>query len=275
VTAVATAVAEGRLPGRVWMYATYQCNIACAYCLTESGPTVPRRALPPDTMVEVGRQAKALGFTDLGVTGGETFLVPHMTDLLVALSELLPTVALTNATLFGRRLLDRVRALAGRPVALQISLDRPEPDANDAMRAPDNFRKVVAAVPALVERGVTVRIATTVESIADAELDRLCALHRELGVPDSEHVIRPIVRRGRAVSNGLGVDAEPSDLPPELTVTADGAYWSAFGPTVHGGRLDTDLLLTRTTLPLATPARALLGLLEERPPGADSALNIR
>jgi hypothetical protein len=28
-----------------------------------------------------------------------------------------------------------------------------------------------------------VRIATTVESIEDAELDRLCALHRDLGVP--------------------------------------------------------------------------------------------
>jgi len=34
------------------------------------------------------------------------------------------------------------------------------------------------------------------ESIEDTELDRLCALHRDLGVPDSGHIIRPIVRRG-------------------------------------------------------------------------------
>jgi MoaA/NifB/PqqE/SkfB family radical SAM enzyme len=275
VSDIATAVAEGRLPGRVWMYANYHCNIACAYCLTESGPAVARRALAPETMLEVGRQAKDLGFTDLGVTGGETFLQPHMPDVLAQLSDLLPTVALTNATLFSKRLLDRVAPLAGRDVALQISLDRPDPDANDAMRAPENFRKVVTAIPALVERGITVRIATTVESIADAELDRLCALHRDLGVPDSEHVIRPIVRRGRARDHDLGVDATQSDLPAELTVTADGAFWSPFGPTVHGGRLDTDLLITRTTLPLATPATALLGLVENRPPGADSTLNIR
>jgi len=140
------------------------------------------------------------------------------------------------------------------------------------MRAPENFRKVVTAIPALVERGVTVRIATTVESIGDAELDRLCALHRDLGVPDSDHIIRPIVRRGRAQEQEIGVDAALADLPAELTITGDGAFWGPFGPTVNGGRLDTDLLITRTILPLAVPARALLG---DRQQGTDSTLNIR
>lgn len=143
------------------------------------------------------------------------------------------------------------------------------------MRAPDNFAKVVAAIPALVQRGIRVRIATTVESIADAELDRLCELHRGLGVPDTDHVIRPIVARGRAVDHGLGVEAAESDLPAELTITADGAFWSPFGPTVHGGRLDTDLLITRATHPLSVPAQALLRLVQGRPPGTDSALSIR
>jgi hypothetical protein len=74
-----------------------------------------------------------------------------------------------------------VTPLAGRDVALQISLDRPDPDVNDAMRAPQNFRKMVTAIPALVERGITVRIATTVESITDAELDGSCAVN--VGAP--------------------------------------------------------------------------------------------
>jgi len=272
---IARAVADGVMPGRVWMYANYHCNMACAYCLTESGPKVARRALDPETMIAVGEQARDLGFTDLGVTGGETFLMPHMPSTLVELSRRLPVVALTNGTLFGRRLLEKVEPLAECDVALQISLDRPDADVNDEMRAPDNFRKVVAAVPELVERGITVRIATTVESIDDAELDRLCALHRDLGVPDSDHIIRPIVRRGRADTRGMGLQAVQSDLPAELTITDDGAFWGPFGPTVHDDRLDTDLLVTRTTLPLETPARALLALLEGRPPGEDSTLNIR
>lgn len=272
---IARAVAEGRLPGRVWMYSNYHCNIECAYCLTESGPKVARRALSAETMLEVGRQARELGFTHLGVTGGETFLQPWMPEVLAQLADLLPTVALTNATLFSPRLLDRVAPLAGRDIALQISLDRPDADVNDEMRAPQNFAKVVAAIPQLVQRGIKVRIATTVESIEDLELDRLCALHRDLGVPDSDHIIRPIIRRGRAQTQGFGVDAVQSDIPAELTITADGAFWGPFGPTVNGGRLDTDLLVTRTTLPLSVPARALLGLVENRPQGADSTLNLR
>ncbi len=53
------------------------------------------------------------------------------------------------------------------------------------MRAPRNFRKVATAVPELVRRGVTVRIATTVESLDKTTLERLCMLHRGWGVPGS------------------------------------------------------------------------------------------
>lgn len=272
---VAEAVAAGTLPGRVWFYSNYHCNIQCTYCLTESGPKVSRRELAREQLVETAREARELGFTDLGVTGGETFLQPWLPEALAEMAASLPVVVLTNGTLFGRRLLARVEPLAELPVALQISLDRPDPDANDEMRAPDNFRKVVTAIPELVRRGIRVRIATTVESMADAELDRLCALHRELGVPDDDHIIRPIIKRGRAADHGLGVLATQPDLPAELTVTADGAFWSPFGPTVRAGVLDTDLLITRTTRPLSVPAEALLRLVEGRPQGEDSTLNIR
>jgi MoaA/NifB/PqqE/SkfB family radical SAM enzyme len=275
VTAVAEAVRDGVLPGRVWFYANYHCNLACTYCLTESFPRADRRELGPDRMLTLAGEARALGFTALGVTGGEPFLLPYLPELLVELASILPLVCLSNGTVLTGDRLERLRPLAGLPAAIQVSLDRPEPDANDAMRGPENFRKVVDAIPRLVERGVRVRIATTVTAIADPERERLCRLHRELGVPDADHVIRPIVRRGRAVDHGLGVEAGPADLPAELTITTDGAFWSPFGPTVHGGRLDTDLLVTRTTTPLQVPAATLLRLVKGRPAGADSQLNIR
>jgi hypothetical protein len=60
-----------------------------------------------------------------------------------------------------------------------------------------------------------------------------------------------------------------------LTITADGAFWSPFGPTVRDGRLDIDLLVTRTTDPLSIPASALARLVEDRPPGDDARLGIR
>lgn len=275
MNAIAAAVADGTVPGRVWMYADYHCNLACVYCLTESAPKSPHRVIGRERMLEIADEAAELGFTDLGVTGGEPFLLRWLPETLASMAERLPVLVLTNGTLFTRRRLESLGPLAERDVAMQISLDRPDPDDNDEMRGPENFRKVVEAVPKLVDQGIKVRIATTVTSIEDAELDRLCALHRELGVPDEDHIVRPIVRRGRAADHDLGVVARQVDVPAELTVTVDGAFWSPFGPTVQGGVVDTDLLITRTTRPLSTPANALLRLVGERPAGADVSLNIR
>jgi hypothetical protein len=94
-------------------------------------------------------------------------------------------------------------------------------------------------------------------------------------VPDEDHVVRPIVSRGRAALDGVGVHAGLRDLPAELCITADGAFWSAFGPTVRNGQVDTDLLITRTTAPLSTPANAMLRIAEGSPRGNDASLGIR
>ena len=258
MTPVAVAVAEGRIGGRLWLYANYHCNLTCTYCLTESAPGVARRQLPVERMAEIAAEARSAGFTALGVTGGEPFLVAGMARALAAMAAELPTLVLSNGTLFTPRLLAEMKALARRDFAVQVSLDSADPDANDEMRGPRNFAKVVDAIPRLREQGIRVRIATTGEAIEPDALARLCELHRSLGVDDDDHVVRPIVRRGRAVDHGLGIDAGPGDLPAELTITVDGAFWSPFGPTVHGGRLDTDLLVTRTTRPLSIPAEAML-----------------
>ena len=87
--------------------------------------------------------------------------------------------------------------------------------------------------------------------------------------------MRPIISRGRANAGRMGVVARYLDLEPELTITADGAFWSPFAPTVRGGVLDTDLLLTRTVRPLSRPLDAMLVVAGARPDGADTALNIR
>ncbi|GAC1312888.1 MAG: hypothetical protein NVSMB16_09720 [Acidimicrobiales bacterium] len=260
------------------MYSNYHCNLACTYCLTESTASSDRRRLSHAQMIDVAVQAKSLGFTDLGVTGGEPFMAASMSATLRELGEILPVVVLTNGTLFTDQRLDALTPLAELPVAIQISLDRPDPDTNDALRGPDNFAKVVDAIPRLVERNISVRLASTIDPdhpADDAERERLCELHRALGVPDEDHLVRPVVRRGRARTQAMGVEATVEDLPPELTITADGAFWSPFGPTVRDGRLDTDLLITRTTNPLASPAGALLRLVEGRPPGTDAQLGIR
>ena len=112
-------------------------------------------------MIELAREARDLGFRAIGVTGGEPFLVSEMPELLLRLSELLPTIVLSNGTLFsGLGSSGCDRSPAARCACRSRSID-PRPLRNDEMRGPENFRKVVEGVPRLVQMGIGVRIAST------------------------------------------------------------------------------------------------------------------
>jgi len=273
---VERAVAEARMGDRLWLYATYHCNLACVYCLTESSPRIAdRRTLSRARMVRAAREAAELGFERLGVTGGEVFMLPDFPETLAELGSVLPTVALTNGMLFTERLLPRLEPLAELPVALQLSLDSDDAARNDGWRGRDNFTRVLGAVPRLLDLGLEVRIATTVEEQDEAELARLCELHRSLGIPDEHHVVRSVVRRGRADLEGLGIELGPADVLPELTLTADGAFLHPFAPTVRGGVTDLDLLVSRRIAPLEAPLAAFLAVVAGLPAGADVVRNVR
>lgn len=262
---VREAIDSGQLGERLWLYSNYHCNLACAYCLTESAPAVPRRRLPAEAMRAAAVEGEELGFGGIGITGGEPFLRHDLPSLAAELSELLPVLVLTNGTLFAGDRIDRLDPLHGRDVTLQISLDAATPIANDPMRGPGNFKRVVDAIPRLLERGIGVRVATTIYGQDEDELDTLRDLVAYLGVHPDDHVVRPTAARGRAVQAGLGEQAGVEELPAEVTVTVDGLFWSPFAPTVRGGRLDTDLLVSRQTAPLSAGVRKMLRLLGQAP----------
>lgn len=265
----------GAISRRMWFYANYHCNLECSYCLTESSPRAPRRQLDPQTMVSLTRQAAELGFNEVGVTGGETFLDLSLPTTLAAMAEHLPIIVLTNGTLFAGERLDRLAPMLGHNISMQISLDSANPDLNDMARGPENFAKVVDAIPRLIAAGHRVRIASTGQAPDDASQEELCSLHRSLGISDDDHVVRPIVRRGRGATIDGSIPAGSDELFPELTITADGAFWSPFAPTVMNDQVDTDLLVSRTVDPLAVPANRLVALAQGRPTGSDVAHNIR
>jgi MoaA/NifB/PqqE/SkfB family radical SAM enzyme len=255
---VAEAIATGSIGERLWFYTNYHCNLACRYCLTSSSPNAPRRELKAEVMTSLAEEAVELGFRSLGITGGEPFMRAEMPLLLAQLAERLPVVVLTNGTLFTKRFVERLRPLARHNVALQVSLDSADPTRNDALRGEGNHARVLTGIRQLRASGIRVRIGTTSDGCDRQDLLRLCELHRSMGIDDDDHVVRPIIRRGRADEAALGIDAQLADLPAELTITAEGAFWSPASPTVTGERLDIAELLTRTIRPLRIPAQAML-----------------
>jgi sulfatase maturation enzyme AslB (radical SAM superfamily) len=192
-TTISEAVDAGQMSGMVWLYTNYHCNLACSYCLTESAPKVDPRLLERDQVMATATQARELGFAGLGITGGEPFLLPWLPDVIGEVARILPVTVLSNGTLFTDRMVERLRPLADLPVRIQISLDRPDPIPNDEMRGPRNFAKVMEAIPRLVDAGLTVRIATTLEyeEIQHPDLterERLCRMFLAMSAfydPDS------------------------------------------------------------------------------------------
>ncbi len=271
--AIRSAIEEGRLGPRLWLYSNYHCNLTCGYCLTESGPDVPRRELAADAMRAAVLEARELGFRGVGITGGEPFLRRDLPSVAAELSGVLPVLVLSNATLFHGDRVDRLDPLRGSDVTLQISLDAATPQRNDPMRGPGNFERVIDAIPRLIDRGIGVRVATTRHGQTDDELEAVRRLVAGLGIGADDHVVRPTAARGRAAEAGLGEPAGIDELPAEATLTADGLFWSPFAPTVRGGRLDTDLLVSRRTAPLHEAMRAFVGLIGEAP--ADEATRFR
>ena len=262
---VREAMEESRMSKRLWFYSNYHCNLACTYCLTESSPSVPKRVFHPEEMISIAKQASELGFESIGITGGEPFLLPTLVDTLHSILDILPVTLLTNGTLFHEKRIDELRSPAGRNLRMQISLDYATPQENDAMRASGNFEKVIRAIPKLLAIPLHIRVASTIDQHTPQEEEELNQLIQHLGVPKEDHIVRKIIHRGRAQSEGLGIQASIEELMPELTLTVDGAFWSPFAPTYKDGLLQKDLLISNTVQPLSAPLDILLSFIAQIP----------
>lgn len=220
---------------------------------------MPKRVLDAATILALADDAVRLGFGAFGVTGGEPFLRRDMPELVAALASRLPVVVLTNGTLFSERFVtERLLPLADLPVALQVSVDAADPARNDRFRGEGSHARALAGLARLHAHGLGIRTGTTLHDEDDDDLAELRALASAHGVKSEDQVVRPMIARGAAVAARLGEPAGPADVPPELTVTVDGAFWSPASPTIRDGRLDVGERLTRTIRPLDSAAAAML-----------------
>ena len=266
-TRFTTLVEDGRSSGRLWLYSNYHCNLACRYCLTASSPRSPVRGLTKAQMIDAVNQAKELGFSSVGITGGEPFLQPWLPDALAEIGMILPVIVLTNGTMLTRMSV-RQGLLKSKdlPVQLQISVDDPDPLVHDEQRGKGSFQRAIEGIPWLVEHGLSVRISSTRNFVTPGEKqvhdEAMQELMFQLGLMGEEHVARTMVQRGQAQSNLMGIEVDWQMLPADLTLTRVGAFYSPFAPTFIGEKLQTDMLLTRTILPLSVPLHRLVQCLE-------------
>ena len=236
-----TALPPPALPWKLWLYTNYDCNLKCSYCVAKSGPNVPRRAIGLANVRRLVDEAVVLGFDHVFFTGGEPFILNEIYDMLAYSSARVPTTVLTNAMLLRGSRLERLKAIANDNLIVQVSLDGGRPEDHDAYRGPGAWAKAVEGIRVLQAAGFRVRLGTTETPANSAYLDTLCEFHRGLGIPDEDHFVRPLAKRGFSKE---GIELGMGNLVPELTVNLDGIFW-------HPLSTDADMLVSKKMFPLS------------------------
>jgi MoaA/NifB/PqqE/SkfB family radical SAM enzyme len=238
---------------KLWIYTNYDCNLRCQYCVARSSPNAPRRAIGLANVRRLIDESTQLGFVHAFFTGGEPFLLPDIYDMLAYSSGRMQTTVLTNAMLLHGARLEKLVAIANDHLIIQVSLDGGCADDHDAYRGAGSWARAVDGIRQLQARGFRVRLGTTETPVNSAHLKQLCEFHRSLGIPDEDHFVRPLARRGNSRE---GLVLTMANLVPEVTVNLDGVFW-------HPLSTDADMQVSKKMLPLAPAVSRIQHQLEE------------
>lgn len=240
-------------PMKLWIYTNYDCNLRCTYCVAESSPRAPRRALGLTDVKRLVDEAVNLGFDHLYLTGGEPLILDEIYAMADYASQRIATTILTNAMLLKGRRLEKLRAIQRENLIIQVSLDGAQAEHHDPYRGSGSWAKTTQGINRLLEGGFRVRLATTETPANCDHLEAICDYHHALGIPEEDHFVRPLARRGFSRE---GVEVGVENLVPEITVNRDGVYW-------HPLSTDQDLLVREEIFPLSHAVDCVRSRLDE------------
>ncbi len=222
---------------KLWVYANYDCNLQCSYCLVSSSPRAERRGFPYEQFTRLIDEAVGLGCRELFLTGGEPAIYPPIFDMLRYATARMTTTLLTNGMLWAGPRLAKLEACRHPNLRLQISVDSATPDLHDYFRGKGSWERTIAGINTLQRRGFHIKIGTTRTMHSEKRLRELQTFLTGLGIPPEDQFVRPVAKRGahgpgtapggpgtrtdgrsrRSVlapgRHGSGPAADPPDLP--------------------------------------------------------------
>lgn len=226
---------------KLWIYTNFDCNLRCSYCVAESSPNTPRQGIGLDTVKQLVDEAQSLGFEHVYFTGGEPMLISDLWEMLAYSSGRLPTTLLTNGMLIRGKRLENLCSIQNENLLIQVSLDGAIPEQHDPYRGEGTWVRTVEGIRKLQDNSFRVRLSTTETPANSAHLGEMCEYHLSLGIPEEDHIIRPLANRG---FSDEGMEVGKNNLSPEITITQSGVYW-------HPLSTDPDMMVSERIFPLS------------------------
>lgn len=189
------------------------CNLTCQHCFISCSPH--NYAFGFLSLEDVRRRLEesiALGVKEYYFTGGEPFLHPELTQMLVETLRYGPATVLTNATVLKPSWLETLAAAEAESLyslEFRVSIDGFSPEMNDPIRGPGTFARAMQGVSRLVEHGF-LPIITVARTWPDeqesAVVGRFLDLLQKSGYARPRLKILPTLKLGAEVARSGGYD---------------------------------------------------------------------
>ncbi|RUO25470.1 radical SAM protein [Aliidiomarina minuta] len=150
----------------LWFNTGTRCNLACANCYIESSPDNDR--LSYLTLEDVVAfldeiQEEQLATTEIGLTGGEPFINPHIIPIMQACLErgfklLILTNAMTLMTRRSKALLE-LQENYGELLTMRVSVDHFKIELHEEERGPGSWKPMLHGLQWLSEHGFNIDVA--------------------------------------------------------------------------------------------------------------------
>lgn len=180
----------------LWVNTGTLCNVECAHCYIESSPSNDRLVyLTAPDLAPFLDEAKTMGASEIGFTGGEPFMNPGMIIMAdAALARGFKVLILTNAMtpMMRPKMREGLMTLCNRygdRMTLRVSLDHYCAQSHDAERGPGAFEAGLAGLRWLRDNNFKITIAGRVLSGENEETLRagFAALFAEHSMPIDAH----------------------------------------------------------------------------------------
>lgn len=191
-----------------------RCNFTCLHCFISCSPHNDSFGfLSLDQVRRRLVESVGFGVKEYYFTGGEPFLNPQLTDMLIETLRYGPATVLTNASVLRANWLARL-ADADRDsiysLEFRVSLDGFTPEQNDPIRGAGTFARTLRGVQLLVQYGfLPIITAARTWPVADEAhvVERFAHMLRQAGYERPRLKILPLLRVGAEVERTHGYDA--------------------------------------------------------------------